>query len=49
MTQAGEFVKANFGSSFMQSLLIDQLTLAPGTYVAMVDPIWDSSANLDPI
>lgn len=48
LTQDGEFVKANFGSSFMQSLLNDEFTLAPGNYVAMVDPIWDSSANNDP-
>ena len=49
MTEGGEFVKANFGGSFMQSLLNDDgMSLSPGTYVAMVDPIWDPSAEADP-
>ena len=39
--EPGEFVKANFGSSFMQSLLNDDITLSPGSYCIMIDPIWN--------
>lgn len=48
MKDSGQFVKANFGSSFMQSLLNDELTLDAGNYCLMVDPIWNPIAQKDP-
>ena len=49
MTESGEFVSAKFGSNFMQSLLIDHLTLAAGTYCVMIDPIWNASVSINPL
>lgn len=48
MKECGEFVKANFGSAFMHSLLNDETTLTEGSYCLMIDPIWHSSAENDP-
>ena len=45
MKNSGQFVKANFGSSFMQSLLNDDLTLDVGNYCLMVDPLWNPIAH----
>ena len=41
MKWQGEFVKANFGKCFMQSLLLDDVNLAAGTYCIMIDPVWN--------
>ena len=48
MKEPGRFVKANFGSCFMQSLLNDGMTLSPGNYCIMIDPIWHESTDNDP-
>ena len=48
MKKSGEFLKANFGNSFMQSLGNKDLTLAPDDYVIMIDPIWNESVRHDP-
>ena len=48
MTEAGEFVTANFGSNFMQSLFNDNLALAAGTYCVMIDPIWNACVSNNP-
>ena len=48
MKRSGEFLKANFGNSFMQSLGNKDLTLAPDDYVIMIDPIWNESVRHDP-
>lgn len=47
MKGTGEFVKANFGKNFMQSLMTDDINLAAGTYVVMVDPVWNTYAKAD--
>ena len=41
MKSSGEFVKANFGRNFMQSLLTDDINLTAGTYCVMIDPVWN--------
>ena len=45
MTANGEFVNARFGSHFTFSLLNQKITLNPGKYVFMVDPIWNATAD----
>jgi len=47
MTAAGEFVNARFGNRFMFSLLNQKITLQPGKYVFMIDPIWNSTVSND--
>ena len=47
MKANGEFVEAAFGSDFMFSLTMEKVVLTPGEYVFMIDPIWNSSAQLD--
>ena len=41
----GEFVKANIGSAFQQSLANEEFTLSAGKYYLMVDPIWNVCAE----
>ena len=48
MTESGEFVKARFGSRFNFSLLNQKLTLKPGKYVFMIDPVWNDTTSNDP-
>ena len=43
----GEFVKANFGKNFMQSLLTDDVNLPAGAYCIMIDPVWNECATAD--
>ena len=45
MKSSGEFVKANFGRNFMQSLLTDDINLTAGTYCVMIDPVWNESVS----
>ena len=46
MTEKGKFVNACFGGSFMYSLMNNQTNLERGSYVFMIDPVWDESAEL---
>ena len=46
MSQAGKYVKGRFGSDFNLSLTNDDITLMPGNYMVMIDPLWNDSANL---
>jgi len=46
-TEKGEFINARFGSRFMFSLLNQKITLKPGKYVVMVDPVWNEEADND--
>jgi len=39
-------VKGIFGSDFNLSLTNDDITLMPGNYMVMIDPLWNDSANL---
>ena len=47
MTAMGEFVTARFGKRFMFSLLNQRITLQPGKYIFMIDPIWNKTVNND--
>ena len=47
MTAKGEFVNARFGKNFMFSLLNQKITLKPGKYIFMIDPIWNSTTEND--
>ena len=48
MTDSGEFVMGRQGGqNFNFSLLSEQETLKPGTYIIMVDPLWNKSAELN--
>jgi hypothetical protein len=46
MKADGEYVGAKYGRRFMFSFLNDEMVLQPGEYIFMVDPIWNSSADL---
>ena len=48
MTAAGEFVNARFGNRFMFSLLNQDITVKPGKYIFMIDPVWNASAENSP-
>ena len=39
-------MKGRFGSDFNLSLTNDDITLMPGNYMVMIDPLWNDSANL---
>ena len=41
MKATGEFIQARFGNRFMFSLLNSKISLPPGKYVFMIDPIWN--------
>ena len=41
MTASGELISSRFGNRFMFSLLNQKITLQPGKYVFMIDPIWN--------
>ena len=47
MTATGKFVCARFGKSFMFSLMNDKITLEPGKYIFMIDPVWNSTVEND--
>lgn len=49
MTAAGEFINARFGNRFMFSLLNQKISLRPGKYVFMIDPIWNSTTANSPL
>ena len=51
MTEKGEFVAARYGKRFTFSLLNikENLTLKPGKYVVMIDPLWNDFTNNDPM
>lgn len=48
MSDKGEFISARYGSRFNFSLLNQKITLKPGKYVFMIDPIWNDTANNHP-
>ena len=48
MTDKGKFINACFGGRFMYSLMNEKVDLAKGTYIFMIDPVWDPSATLCP-
>ena len=47
MTAAGSFVNARFGNRFMFTLLNTKITLHPGKYIVMIDPVWNSTVQND--
>lgn len=48
MKEGGTFIQATFGSHFMFSLnLKDDVVITAGTYIMMIDPIWDKSISFD--
>lgn len=47
MTDKGEFVTARFGNKFTFSCLNEKITLKPGKYIIMVDPIWNTTIEND--
>ena len=47
MTEKGEVVNARFGNKFMFSLLNQKITLKPGKYVVMIDPVWNEESDND--
>ena len=47
MKSEGQFIKANFGKNFMQSLLTDDLNLEAGTYCVMIDPVWNDCVTAE--
>ena len=47
MTASGEFINARFGSRFMFSLLNQKITLKPGKYIFMIDPVWNGTTDND--
>ena len=47
MTEKGEVVNARFGNKFMFSLLNQKVTLNPGKYVVMIDPLWNEESEND--
>lgn len=49
MTEQGEFVHARYGKRFTFSLLNikENITLKPGKYIVMVDPLWNETADND--
>ena len=49
MTEKGEFVHARYGKRFTFSLLNikENISLQPGRYVVMVDPLWNDTADND--
>ena len=47
MTASGEFINARFGSRFMFSLLNHKITLKPGKYIFMIDPVWNGTTDND--
>lgn len=47
MKATGKFVCARFGKSFMFSLMNDKITLEPGKYIFMIDPVWNSTVEND--
>ena len=46
MSEAGKFVMGKYGSDFNLSLLNENVTLMPGNYIVMIDPLWNDSAKL---
>ena len=51
MTEQGEFIRARFGKRFTFSLanIREDITLKPGKYIVMVDPLWNETAENDPM
>lgn len=49
MTESGEFVSARFGNRFTFSLLNGKITLKPGRYIVMLDPLWNVTVENDPM
>lgn len=49
MTATGEFINARFGNRFMFSLLNQKISLRAGKYVFMIDPIWNTTVDNDPL
>ena len=47
MKETGEFIGARFGNRFTFSLLNQNVTLTPGKYIFMIDPLWNETANND--
>lgn len=43
----GTFVKADVGDDFLFYLENENVSLTPGEYIVMIDPIWNSKAKQD--
>ena len=51
MTESGQFVHARYGKRFTFSLadIKENIVLKPGKYIVMVDPLFNETAENDPM
>ena len=48
MSATGKLITSTYESKFMMSLWNQKITLPPGKYIFMIDPVWNEAVDNDP-